>query len=334
MRLDCETLKKRNDGIKGKSGCLKVPPFIPWHSAVTSALIIWRQPREGLFSLLARERMSVSSPFFFFFSLLCASPKIPLLLALFLSSPPPLLFVLTYKDAPCPPLAHRCKASASKHEWKRINMVVFFFCLLLFFHPPQGIFPCSYIHLKNAHIKNKGLVYTHIPPSATLCYAVRSISSKLLAPFRLSRQFETVIPVEDSVITEMTSTLRDWGAMWKQLYVVSRRPKFQEIKNVLVLDCLMQRWAHFLTVEWVTHLKGEKMHHGICQLKMNKSKFSVFEAQWYFALYWNDSQNTEKMDEIQPYYDSLTIRIMSLNSTGWIEKLNGLLLDFVCLRPV
>ncbi|XP_010894805.2 dedicator of cytokinesis protein 4b isoform X3 [Esox lucius] len=53
----------------------------------------------------------------------------------------------------------------------------------------KGIFPCSYIYLKNAHIKNKG-------------------------------QFETVIPMEDSVITEMTSTLRDWGAMWKRLYVV------------------------------------------------------------------------------------------------------------------
>jgi len=35
------------------------------------------------------------------------------------------------------------------------------------------------------------------------------------------RQFETVIPTEDSVITEMTSTLRDWGAMWKRLYVVN-----------------------------------------------------------------------------------------------------------------
>lgn len=34
------------------------------------------------------------------------------------------------------------------------------------------------------------------------------------------RQFEMVIPTEDSVITEMTSTLRDWGTMWKQLYVV------------------------------------------------------------------------------------------------------------------
>uniref|UniRef100_A0A672QGV3 Dedicator of cytokinesis protein 4-like n=1 Tax=Sinocyclocheilus grahami TaxID=75366 RepID=A0A672QGV3_SINGR len=48
----------------------------------------------------------------------------------------------------------------------------------------------TYIHLKNAHIKNKG-------------------------------QFETVVPTEDSVITEMTSTLRDWGAMWKQLFVVN-----------------------------------------------------------------------------------------------------------------
>lgn len=35
------------------------------------------------------------------------------------------------------------------------------------------------------------------------------------------RQFETVIPMEDSVVTEMTVTLRDWGVMWKQLYVVS-----------------------------------------------------------------------------------------------------------------
>lgn len=35
------------------------------------------------------------------------------------------------------------------------------------------------------------------------------------------RQFETVIPTEDSVITEITMTLRDWGTMWKQLYMVN-----------------------------------------------------------------------------------------------------------------
>lgn len=37
------------------------------------------------------------------------------------------------------------------------------------------------------------------------------------------RQFEMVVPTEDAVITEMTSTLRDWGTMWKQLYVVRER---------------------------------------------------------------------------------------------------------------
>lgn len=34
-----------------------------------------------------------------------------------------------------------------------------------------------------------------------------------------------VIPTEDSVITEMTSTLRDWGTLWKQLYVVGGSPR-------------------------------------------------------------------------------------------------------------
>lgn len=41
---------------------------------------------------------------------------------------------------------------------------MFFFFACCFFSSPQGIFPCSYIHLKNAHIKNKGLVCAHNPP--------------------------------------------------------------------------------------------------------------------------------------------------------------------------
>lgn len=43
--------------------------------------------------------------------------------------------------------------------------------------------------------------------------------------FKRHRQFEMVIPTEDSVITEMTSTLRDWGTLWKQLYVVGGSPR-------------------------------------------------------------------------------------------------------------
>ncbi len=35
------------------------------------------------------------------------------------------------------------------------------------------------------------------------------------------RLCETVVPLEDPIITETTSTLQEWGVLWKQLYVVS-----------------------------------------------------------------------------------------------------------------
>lgn len=48
-----------------------------------------------------------------------------------------------------------------------------------------------------------------------------AISCNIMCSSACYRQFEMVIPTEDSVITEMTTTLRDWGTMWKQLYVAS-----------------------------------------------------------------------------------------------------------------
>ncbi|XP_031679782.1 dedicator of cytokinesis protein 3-like [Oncorhynchus kisutch] len=52
----------------------------------------------------------------------------------------------------------------------------------------KGIFPTSYIHLKKAIVTNRG-------------------------------QYETVVPVEDPIVTEVTSTLQEWALLWKQLYV-------------------------------------------------------------------------------------------------------------------
>lgn len=40
----------------------------------------------------------------------------------------------------------------------------------------------------------------------------------MFSPFSLC---ETVVPLEDPIITETTSTLQEWGVLWKQLYVVS-----------------------------------------------------------------------------------------------------------------
>ncbi|KAM7401548.1 hypothetical protein PAMP_016855 [Pampus punctatissimus] len=54
----------------------------------------------------------------------------------------------------------------------------------------KGVFPASYIHLKKAVVTNRG-------------------------------PHETVVPLEDPVITEVTSTLQEWALLWKQLYVHS-----------------------------------------------------------------------------------------------------------------
>nr|XP_057934038.1 dedicator of cytokinesis protein 4b isoform X4 [Doryrhamphus excisus] len=90
----------------------------------------------------------------------------------------------------------------------------------------KGIFPSSYIHLKNAHVKNKG-------------------------------QFETVIPVEDTVITEMTSTLRDWGAMWKRLYVKNEGDLFHRLWHVMneILDLRRQVLVGHLTHDRMRDVK-------------------------------------------------------------------------------
>uniref|UniRef100_A0A452TKZ4 Dedicator of cytokinesis protein 4 n=1 Tax=Ursus maritimus TaxID=29073 RepID=A0A452TKZ4_URSMA len=93
---------------------------------------------------------------------------------------------------------------------------------------PQGIFPSSYVHLKNACVKNKG-------------------------------QFEMVIPTEDSVITEMTSTLRDWGTMWKQLYVRNEGDLFHRLWHIMneILDLRRQVLVGHLTHD---RMKDVKRH--------------------------------------------------------------------------
>ncbi|KAF3690419.1 Dedicator of cytokinesis protein 3 Modifier of cell adhesion Presenilin-binding protein [Channa argus] len=53
----------------------------------------------------------------------------------------------------------------------------------------KGVFPVSYVHLKKAIVVNRG-------PN------------------------ETVVPLEDPIVTEVTSTLQEWALLWKQLYVM------------------------------------------------------------------------------------------------------------------
>ncbi|XP_073508062.1 dedicator of cytokinesis protein 4 isoform X5 [Phyllobates terribilis] len=92
----------------------------------------------------------------------------------------------------------------------------------------KGIFPSNYVHLKNASVKNKG-------------------------------QFELVVPTEDAVITEMTSTLRDWGTMWKQLYVKNEGDLFHRLGHIMneILDLRRQVLVGHLTHD---RMKDVKRH--------------------------------------------------------------------------
>ncbi|XP_061642302.1 dedicator of cytokinesis protein 3-like isoform X2 [Phyllopteryx taeniolatus] len=66
----------------------------------------------------------------------------------------------------------------------------------------KGIFPCSYIHLKKCTVTTKG-------PD------------------------KVVVPVEDGVVTEVTSTLREWASLWKQLYVRHKVDLFFKVAHVM-----------------------------------------------------------------------------------------------------
>uniref|UniRef100_A0A672UZR8 Dedicator of cytokinesis protein 4 n=1 Tax=Strigops habroptila TaxID=2489341 RepID=A0A672UZR8_STRHB len=111
---------------------------------------------------------------------------------------------------------------------EKCDGVCFFFCFYINCFIFQGIFPSNYIHLKNACVKNKG-------------------------------QFEMVIPTEDSVITEMTSTLRDWGTMWKQLYVRNEGDLFHRLWHIMneILDLRRQVLVGHLTHD---RMKDVKRH--------------------------------------------------------------------------
>uniref|UniRef100_A0A452TT77 Dedicator of cytokinesis 1 n=1 Tax=Ursus maritimus TaxID=29073 RepID=A0A452TT77_URSMA len=70
--------------------------------------------------------------------------------------------------------------------------------LLLFW----GIFPASYIHLKEAIVEGKG-------------------------------QHETVIPGDLPLVQEVTTTLREWSTIWRQLYVVRELDMFRSVRHMI-----------------------------------------------------------------------------------------------------
>uniref|UniRef100_A0A8C1XTQ6 Dedicator of cytokinesis 3 n=1 Tax=Cyprinus carpio TaxID=7962 RepID=A0A8C1XTQ6_CYPCA len=90
----------------------------------------------------------------------------------------------------------------------------------------NGIFPAGYIHLKKAVVTNRG-------------------------------QYETVVPLEDPIITEVTSTLQEWSVLWKQLYVKHKVDLFYKLRHVMneLIDLRRQLLSGHLTQDQVREVK-------------------------------------------------------------------------------
>uniref|UniRef100_A0A8B9NCY3 C2 DOCK-type domain-containing protein n=1 Tax=Accipiter nisus TaxID=211598 RepID=A0A8B9NCY3_9AVES len=77
-----------------------------------------------------------------------------------------------------------------------------------------GIFPASLIHLKGAVVERRGAE-------------------------------ESVIPTEMPMVQEITTTLREWATIWKQLYVAGQTERYRQVKQMMYE--LMERRSQLLS---------------------------------------------------------------------------------------
>ncbi|XP_064304760.1 dedicator of cytokinesis protein 2-like [Phalacrocorax carbo] len=77
-----------------------------------------------------------------------------------------------------------------------------------------GIFPASLIHLKSAVVERRGAE-------------------------------ESVVPAEMPMVQEITTTLREWATIWKQLYVAGQTERYRQVKQMMYE--LMERRSQLLS---------------------------------------------------------------------------------------
>ncbi|KAK5618409.1 Dedicator of cytokinesis protein 1 [Crenichthys baileyi] len=90
----------------------------------------------------------------------------------------------------------------------------------------KGIFPACYIHLKEATIEGSG-------------------------------QKETVIPTELPLVQEVTTTLREWATIWRDLYVGDKREMFNCVRDMIydLIEWRSQILSGTLPQDELTELK-------------------------------------------------------------------------------
>ncbi|NXA43644.1 DOCK2 protein, partial [Eudromia elegans] len=92
----------------------------------------------------------------------------------------------------------------------------------------RGIFPASLIHLKGTVVQCRGAE-------------------------------ESLVPAEMPMVQEITTTLREWATLWKQLYVTGQAQRYQQMKNMMheLMEQRSQLLSGTLPMDELLHLKRE-----------------------------------------------------------------------------
>uniref|UniRef100_A0A8B9KHR8 Dedicator of cytokinesis 3 n=1 Tax=Astyanax mexicanus TaxID=7994 RepID=A0A8B9KHR8_ASTMX len=92
-------------------------------------------------------------------------------------------------------------------------------------------------------------------------------------------RYETVVPLEDSVVTEVTSTLQEWAVLWKQLYVKHKVDLFYKLRHVMneLIDLRRQMLSGHLTQDQIREVKRHVTDSSeTCRLKYFSSFLSLY----------------------------------------------------------
>ncbi|XP_077307186.1 LOW QUALITY PROTEIN: dedicator of cytokinesis protein 3 [Lithobates pipiens] len=111
---------------------------------------------------------------------------------------------------------------------------------------------------KNPNIKvMKSVLNQMLKGEPPLCSQMSDADRPPAAAFRLQRQYETVVPVEDPLVTEVTTTLQEWASLWKQLYVKHKVDLFYKLRHVMneVIDLRRQLQSGHLTQDQLREVK-------------------------------------------------------------------------------
>lgn len=117
------------------------------------------------------------------------------------------------------------------------------------------------------------------------------------SPLFFYRQYETVVPLEDSVVTEVTATLQEWAVLWKQLYVV--RAVLLSLHISDTVGEMLPAFVHSKPIRINIRIVGFLVFNGGSPTADSRIMWESHGLRWKFQQFWNSAFRSESFTVIK-----------------------------------